>query len=79
MERKELSDGLYGYEVTTSLVDFEYGFELENAAGNSYKDIGAQHHPAPRELRSAVWGVLQSRRDARSGSINDRSRLWRLR
>lgn len=41
MERKELSDGLYGYEVTTSHVDFEYGFELENAAGNSYKDIGA--------------------------------------
>ena len=40
MNRTELSDGVYGYELTTQDVDFEYGFALENSVGAVYKDIG---------------------------------------
>lgn len=40
MECKEFLDGFYGYEVIILYVDFEYGFEFENVAGNFYKDIG---------------------------------------
>ena len=40
MERKELDDGIYGYEVTTNRVDWEYGFELVNAHGEKFREIG---------------------------------------
>jgi len=40
MERKELGDGIYGYEVTTNRVDWEYGFELANARGEKFREIG---------------------------------------
>jgi hypothetical protein len=41
MERKELSDGVYGYEVTTNRVDWEYGFVLVNANGEKFREIGS--------------------------------------
>ena len=40
MQRAELEDGVYGYTLTTNAVDWEYGFLLENAAGETYQDIG---------------------------------------
>ena len=41
MERKELGDGIYGYELTTNQVDWEYGFELVNAKGQKFREIGS--------------------------------------
>ena len=51
MQRAELEDGIYGYTLTTDQVDWEYGFELENANGNTFLEIGKVNESEPTLLQ----------------------------
>lgn len=51
MQRAELEDGVYGYTLTTDQVDWEYGFELENADSESFVEIGRVSESVPTILQ----------------------------
>ena len=60
MERRELGDGIYGYELTTNRVDWEYGFELVNANGEKFREIGSDTI-LQRENCTVRYGVYFNR------------------
>jgi hypothetical protein len=60
MDRRELGDGIYGYEVTTNQVDWEYGFELVNANGEKFREIGSDTI-LQRENCTVRYGVYFNR------------------
>ena len=61
MERKEISDGVYGYQVTTDKVDWEYGYALENKRGEVWYEIGANPAPLYGENCTQMYGSFYNR------------------
>ena len=61
MDRRELSDGLYGYSLTTDQVDFEYGYALENKRGEVWYEIGAVPAPLFGENCAQMYGSYYNR------------------
>lgn len=51
MQTTELEDGVYGYTLTTSDVDWEYGFELENEDNQTLREIGPTNKNKPTILQ----------------------------
>ena len=61
MTRKELSDGVYGYEATTNQVDWEYGYALQNQRGEVWYEIGANPAPLYAENCAQMYGSYYNR------------------
>ena len=61
MTRKELSDGVYGYEVTTDQVDWEYGYAIENKRGEVWYEIGKVPAPLYAEKCTTMYGSYYNR------------------
>ena len=61
MTRKELSDGVYGYEATTDQVDWEYGYALQNKRGEVWYEIGANPAPLYAEPCTQMYGSYYNR------------------
>lgn len=61
MERKQLGDGVYGYQVTTDQVDWEYGYALENKRGEIWYEIGAVPAPLYAENCTQMYGSYYNR------------------
>ena len=61
MTRKELSDGVYGYEATTDQVDWEYGYALQNKRGEVWYEIGANPAPLYAENCTQMYGSYYNR------------------
>ena len=61
MTRKELSDGVYGYEATTDQVDWEYGYALENDKGEVWYEVGANPAPLYAENCTQQYGSYYNR------------------
>lgn len=61
MERKQLGDGVYGYQVTTDQVDWEYGYALENKRGEIWYEIGAVPAPLYADNCTQMYGSYYNR------------------